>query len=230
MCVTAGRHPAVTAWPLCLWGPAYPPAGPSFFSIIFTEDCGLLGLDLHAVTGQPAYLWAPNCSPNTKVTLPGAGCFSPGASVGLIPDRTRQPQWELQALLVTAGCGLGPSAQSHSPKGGSWLGCSAVNGSVLLYFGTSVELANLFWFKLIILSIKLELHFLGSYAESSARARCCSKRFCSVRCPTVLCCIWFLRVVEAALSYSPPGTNLRCGVLALYMKGQQHAIPKRLYI
>lgn len=188
-------------------------------------------LTCHVVTGQSAYLWAPNCSPNTKVTVPGAGCSSPGASVGLIPDRTRQPPWELQALLVTEGCGLGPSAQPHSPKGGSWSGCLAVNGSILLYFGTPVELvANLFWFKLIIPSIKLELHFLGSYAESSARARCCSKRFCSVRCPMVLCCVWFLRVVEAALSYSPPSTSLRCGVLALYTKGQWHGIPKRLYI
>lgn len=135
VCVTAGRHPAghaVTAWPLCLWGPAYPPAGPPSFSIIFTEDCGLLGLDLPRGHRSVCLCLGPKLLTKHQRS-------SPGASVGLIPERTRQPQWELQALLVTAGCGLGPSAQDHSPKGGSWFGFPAVNGSVRLYFGTSVE-------------------------------------------------------------------------------------------
>lgn len=57
-------------------------------------------------------------------------------------------------------------------------------------------------------------------------------------CPSVpwwrISCAWVLGVVEAAFLLCTPlstaAPEVRFGVLALYVDGQWHGIPKRLYI
>ena len=94
----------------------------------------------------------------------GWECSSPGNFSGTHPRQAPDsPGWELKALLLT------DQDVSRFPLGGSWLGCPAVNCIVLLYFGTLLGLAELFWFKYVIPSIQLELNFLGDYTDSSAR-------------------------------------------------------------
>lgn len=173
VCLEVPKHRQATCsadrvWPLLLRGPTNLPSQPAFLFCSLHRGLwppGWAWLS-HVLTGYSAHLWPPDCSPGTKPSCWGVGVFLSWKFQWYphLRQAPNSPGWELKAPLPTG------QDVSHFPLGGSWLGCPVVNCIVLLYFGTSLGLAEFFWFKCIIPSIQLELNFLGDYAESSARA------------------------------------------------------------
>lgn len=225
----AGHHPPETAPPLWPWGPTHTPAGPPSFFIIYTEAYGHLHLTLwhaHRLFNPPLASW-----------LLSRHHGYPAKGGVFLPSRCQQdslmlaqnsPQRELKALFLTG------QDIAHCLQGGSSLGWPTVTCRIL-YFGTSLERATLFWFKFIIPSIPLELNFLGDYLLPGHDAILRVFFLCDVSLGPLLS---FMCLVSEGNGSHPPlqhsphphCTNMRFGVLALYTNGQWHRIPKILYI